>query len=182
MDSSTQVFPVLHYLPVCSHSYLLSWWRHSTISSSLAFFSFCPQSFPASGSFPMSQLLTSGSQSIGALAPVLTMKIQDLFPSGLTDLNSLQSKGLSRVFSSTRIQKYQFFSAQPSLWPHSYICTSWNFTRFAILTIFVPLYSISILKFLDSWDPINWFTPLMLSFTGYILIKTDDCTIQDNKC
>jgi len=84
-----------------------------------------PSIFPSTRvSFPMSRLFASGGQSIGASAPVLTMKIQDLFPLGLTDLNSLQSKGLSRVFSSTRIQKYQFFSAQPSLWPNSYIHTS----------------------------------------------------------
>ena len=140
-----------------------------------------PSIFPSTRvSFPMSRLFASGGQSIGASAPVLTMKIQDLFPLGLTDLNSLQSKGLSRVFSSTRIQKYQFFSAQPSLWPNSYIHTSWDFTRSAIVTAFVPFYSIWILKFLYSWDLINWLTPLMLSFNGYILFKTDDCTIKDN--
>ena len=80
----------------------------------LCFFSY-PQSFPASGSFPMSQLLASGSQSIGASASVLPMNIQGWFPLEWTGLISLQSKGLSRVFSSTIIWKHQFFSAQPFL-------------------------------------------------------------------
>ena len=79
--------------------------------------SFCPQSFPASWSFQMSQLFTSGGQSIGASASasVLLMNIHDLFPLGWTGLISLQSKGLSRVFSNTTVQKHQFFSAQLSL-------------------------------------------------------------------
>ena len=79
------------------------------------------QSFPASGSFPVSSFFTSGSQSIGASASVLPMNSQDWFPLGLTSLISLQSKGFSRVFSSTTIQKHQFFSAQPSLWSNSHI-------------------------------------------------------------
>ena len=69
----------------------------------------------------MSQLLASGGQSIGALAPVLPMNIQDRFPLGLTGLISLVSKGLSRVFSNTTVQNHQFFDAQPSLWSHSQI-------------------------------------------------------------
>ena len=76
--------------------------------------SFCLQSFPASGSFPMSWLLASGSQSIGASASVFPVNIQGWFPLGLTDLIFLQSKGLSRVFSNTKIQNHQFFSTQPS--------------------------------------------------------------------
>ena len=89
----------------------------STISSFAALFSFRLQSFPASGSFPVSQLFTSGGQSIGASASasVHPMNIQDWYPIGLTGLISLQSKGLTRVFSSTTIQKCQFFDAQPSL-------------------------------------------------------------------
>ena len=85
----------------------------------------CLQSFPASGSFPMSQLFASGSQSIGASASasVLSMNIQDWLPLGLTCLISLQSKGLSRVFSSTTVWKHQFFGALPSLWPSSHIRT-----------------------------------------------------------
>ena len=98
----------------------MSQWCHPTISSSVLPFSSCLQSFPASGSFPISRLFASGSQSIGALASasVLPMNIQDWFPLGLIGLISLQSKGLSRVFSST-IQKPQFFSAQPLLWANS---------------------------------------------------------------
>ena len=84
----------------------LSWWCHPTISSSVVPFSSCPQSFPASGSFQMSQLFTWGGQSIGvsASASVLPMNIQDWFPLGWTNWISLQSKGLSRVFSNTTVQ------------------------------------------------------------------------------
>ena len=109
---------------VCSNSCPLSQWCHPTISSSVIPFSSCPQSLPASESFPMSQFFASGGQSIraSASASVLLMNIQGWFPLGLTGLISLQSKGLSRVFSSTIIQKHQFFSAQPSLWSNSHIC------------------------------------------------------------
>ena len=91
--------------------YPSSWWCHPTISSSVIPFSSCPHSFPASGSFQMSQLFASGGQSIGvsASASVLQMNIQDLFPLGWTGWSSLQSKGLSRVFSNTTVQKHQFF-------------------------------------------------------------------------
>ena len=101
---------------VCSNLYPSSWWCHPTISSSVIPFSSCPQSFPASRSFQMSQFFTSGGQSIGvsASASVLLMNIQDWFPLGWTGL-ILQSKGLSRVFSNTTVQKHQFFSAQLSL-------------------------------------------------------------------
>ena len=90
---------------VCSDSCPLSWWGCLTTSSSAAPFSFCLQSFPASGSFPMSRLFASGGQSIRASAstPVLSMNIQGWFPIGLTGLISLLSNGLSRVFSSTTI-------------------------------------------------------------------------------
>ena len=101
---------------VCSNSCLLSQWCHPTISSSVAPFSSYPQSFPAPGSFQMSQLFTSGGQSIGvsASASVLPMNIKDWFPLGLTDMISLQAKGLSRVFPRTTIQKHQFSGAQGS--------------------------------------------------------------------
>ena len=91
----------------------LSQWCHPAILSSVIPFS-CPQSFPASGSFPMSQLFTSGGQSIGvsASASVLPMNIQDWFPLEWTGLISLQSKGLWRVFSNTTAQKCQFFGTQ----------------------------------------------------------------------
>ena len=95
-----------------SNSCPLSQWCHSTISSSATLFSICLQSFPPSGSFLMSQLFASGSQSIGASASalVLTVNIQDWFPLGLTGLISLQSKGLSRVFPNTTVLKHKFFS------------------------------------------------------------------------
>ena len=95
----------------------LSRWCHPTISSSVIPFSFCPQFFPASGSFQMSQLLASGGQNIvvSASTSVLPMNTQDWSPLGWTGWISSQSKGLSRVFSSTTIQKHQFFSIQLSL-------------------------------------------------------------------
>ena len=99
-----------------SNSCPLSWWRHPT-SHPVVPFSSRLQSFPASGSFPMSQSFTLGGQSIGvsASASVLPMNIQDWFPLGWTGLISLQSKGLSRVFFNTTVQKNQFFRAQFSL-------------------------------------------------------------------
>ena len=121
---------------VCSNSCPLSQWCHSTILSSVIPFSSCLQSFPASGSFPVSQLFTSGGQSIGvsASAPVLTMNIQGWIPLGLTGLISLLSKRLSRVFSSTTVHKCQFFRTQHSLWPNSHIYT-WLLGKTVALTI-----------------------------------------------
>ena len=103
----------------CSNLCPLSQWCHPTISSSVVPFTSCLQSFPASGSFPMSQFFPSGGQSIGvsASASVLPMNIQDIFPLGWTGWISLLSKGLSRVFSNTVVQKHQFFGAQLSLCP-----------------------------------------------------------------
>ena len=100
----------------------LSQWCHPTISSSVVPFSSHLQSFPASGSF-LSWHFASGGQNIEASASVLPMSIQCWLPLGLTGLISLQSKGLSRVFFNTKVQKHQFFSAQPSLWSISYIHT-----------------------------------------------------------
>ena len=99
-----------------SNSCPSSQWYHLTISSSVVPFFSRLQSFPASGSFQMSQFFVSGGQCIGvsALASVFPMNIQNWFPFGLTGLNTLQSKGLSRVFSNTTIQKHQFFGVQPS--------------------------------------------------------------------
>ena len=99
---------------VCSNSCPSSRWCHQIISSSVTPFSSCPQSFPG-----------SGDQSIGASAsaPVLPMNIQGWFPLGLTSVISLQSKGLSRVFSSTTVRKHKFLGSQPSLWSDSHICT-----------------------------------------------------------
>ena len=99
-----------------SNSFPLSQWCHPTISSSVISFSSCPKSFPASWSFIMSRLFTSGGQIIGtsASSSVLPMNIQDWFPLEWTGWISLQSKGLSRVFSNTAVQKHQFFSTQLS--------------------------------------------------------------------
>ena len=111
---------------VHSKSCPLSQWCHPTISSSVVRFS-CPQSLPASGSFPVSQLLAWGGQSIGvsASASVLPMNTQDWSPLGWTDWISLQSKGLSRVFSNTTVQKHQFFSTQLSSQSNSHIKHNW---------------------------------------------------------
>ena len=124
MSDSLWLHGLWHARPPCpsptprvySNSCPLSQWCHPTISSSVVPFS-CPQSFPASGSFQMSQFFTSGGQSIGvsASASVLPMNIQDWFPLGWTGWISLLSKALSRVFSNTTVQKHQFFSAQLSL-------------------------------------------------------------------
>ena len=104
-------------LRACSNSCPSSWWCHQTISSSVFPFFTCLQSFPGSRSFPVSQFFTSGGQTIGvsASASVLPMNIQDWLRLGWTGWISLQSKGLSRVFSNTTVQKHQFFSAQLSL-------------------------------------------------------------------
>ena len=104
-------------LRVYSNSCPLSQWCHPTVSSSVVPFSSRLQSFPASGSFQMSQFFTSGGQSNWSFSfiSILPMNIQDWFPLGWTGWISLQSKGLSRVFSNTTVQKHQFFSSQLSL-------------------------------------------------------------------
>ena len=115
----------LNWTELMVDSCWLSGWCHPTISSSVVPFSSRLQSFPASGSFPMSQFFASGGQSIGASASasVLPMNIQDWFPLGLTGWISLQSKGLSSVFSNTTVQKHQFFGVQPSSQSNSHIHT-----------------------------------------------------------
>ena len=125
MSNSLWPHELQHARPSCpsptprvySNSCPFSRWYHPTISSSVVPFSSCPQSYPASGSFPMSQVFTEGGQSIGVSAStsVLPMNIQDWFPLRWTGWISLQSKGLSRVFSNTTVQKHQFFVAQLSL-------------------------------------------------------------------
>ena len=138
-SSVTQLCPTLrshkpqHIRPPCSsptpriypNSRPLSQWCHPTISSSVVPFSSCPQSFPASGSFQMSQHVASGGQSIGvsASASVLPMNTQDWSPLRWTGWISLQSKGLSRVFANTTVQKHQFFGTQLSLESNSNIHT-----------------------------------------------------------
>ena len=126
MNSSTPGFPVLHCLVEFAQSHV-HWVSDAIQPSHPLLFPFlsCLQSFPASGSFPMSRLFTSGGQSIGvsASASVLPMNTQDWSPLGWSGWISLQSKGLSRVFSNTTVQKHQFFSAQLSLWSNSHIHT-----------------------------------------------------------
>ena len=122
VDLSMPGLPVHRQLPKPAQTNV-HWISDDTISSSVIPFSSCAQSFPASGSFPMSQFFASGGQSfaVSASASVFPMNIQDWFPLGWTGWISLQSKGLSRVFSNTTIQKHQFFGAQLSLWLNSHI-------------------------------------------------------------
>ena len=105
----------------CSNSFPSSQWCHPTMSFSVIPFSSCFQSFPASGSFPMSQFFTSGGQSIRASASTLPVNIQDWFPLGWTGWISLQSKALSGLFSNTTVQNHHFFSTHLSLWSNSHI-------------------------------------------------------------
>ena len=121
MYCSMPGFPVHNHLLGLAQTHVH--WVSDAISSSVVPYSSCLQSFPVLRSFPVSRLFTSGGQNIGASASVSIppMNIQDWFPLGLTGLISLQSKGLSRVFST--VQKHQFFSTQPSLWASSHIHT-----------------------------------------------------------
>ena len=126
MDCSTPGFPVLHHLPELAQIYV-HWVDdiNPIISFSVIAFSSCLQSFPASGSFPMSQFFASGGQSIEASATafILAMNIQGWFHLGLTGLISSQSRGLSRVFSKTTVKNHQLFGAQPFLRSNSHIHT-----------------------------------------------------------
>ena len=108
---------------VCSYSCPLSWWCHPTVSFSVSPFSSCPQSFPASGSFPVSLHIRWPKYGASVSASVLPVNIQGWFSLGLTDLISLQSKELSRVFFNTTIQKQEFFCPRPSLRSNSHIHT-----------------------------------------------------------
>ena len=133
VSKSLQPHELQHTRPPCpsptpgihSDSCPSSQWCHPAISSSVVPFSSCPQSLPASESFPMSQLFELGGQSTGvsALASVLRKKSQGWSPSEWTGWISLQSKGLSRVFSNSTVQKHQFFSTQPSSQSNSHIHT-----------------------------------------------------------
>ena len=127
----------------------LSLWCHLAISSSVVPFSSCPQSLPASGSFPMSQLFTSGGQSVGvsASASVLPMNIQDWSPLGWTGWISLQSKWLSRVFSNTTFQKHQFFDAQlflPKAWKSRSNLNNWSTGFFKVVKPFCMILKLCI--------------------------------------
>ena len=137
--------PCLSLSPgICSNSCSLSWRCHPTILSSVAPFFSYPQSFPASGSFPVGRLVASGGQNIEASASVsvLLMNIQDWFPLGLTGLISLMSKGLLRVFSNTTIWKHQFFSTQPFYSP--------------TLTSVHDYWKIHSCDYMDLWGQSDW--------------------------
>ena len=133
LSNSLRPHELQHARPPCpsptpgvhSSSCSSSQWCHPAISSSVVPFSFCPQSFPASGFFQMSQLFTSGGQSIGVSAStsVFPMNTQNWSHLGWTGRISLHSKGLSKVFSNTTVQKHQFFGAQPSSQSNSHIHT-----------------------------------------------------------
>ena len=133
MSGSLRLYGLQHARPPCSsqtpgvypNSCPLSQWCHPTTSSSIVPFSSCPQSFAASGSFPMSQHFASGGWSIGVSAStsVLPMNTQDWSPLGWTGWISLQPKGLSRVFSNITVQKHQFVGTQLSSSSNSYIHT-----------------------------------------------------------
>ena len=153
MDSGTSPSP-----GVCPSSCSLNWWCHPTISSSVVPFCSCLQSFPASGSFPMSWLFASDCQSIGASASasVLPMSIQNWFPLGLTSLVFLQSKGLLRVFSNTTVWHSALFVVQLS---HPYMTTGKTIalTRQTFVVICV-----------DSYENISVFC--LKDFLGYLFI------------
>ena len=145
---------------VCSNLCPSSWWCHPTISSSVVPFSSRPQSFPASGSFPTSQFFASCGQSVGASASalVLSMNVQDWFILGWTGLISLQSKGLSRVFSKTTVQKHQSFSTQPSLWSDCHIHTGLlektiAFTGWTFVVKVMPLLFTTLSSFVIAFLP-----------------------------
>ena len=155
MDCSMPGFPVLHYLLdfAQTHVHWVGWW-HPTLSSSVVHFSSCLQSFPASGSSPVSRLFTSGGQSIeaSASASVLLMNIQGWFPLGFTGLISLQSKGLSRVFSSTKFLRWLVSNS-------NYLC---QLDKPPDSGAFFPCLLISHLFFLDQQPPV--FLTLVIGF------------------
>ena len=173
---------------VCSNWCLLSQWCHPIIFSSVVPFSSCPQSFPASGPFPVSQLFTSGGQNIGASVSVLPMNIQDWFSLGLTALISLLSKGLSRVFSNTTVRRHQFFSTQLFFivqFSHPHMTTGktmtlaiWIFVGkmrsllfnmlFMFATAFLPRSKCLLISWLQSPSAVTLEPPKIKSLTVYI--------------
>ena len=151
MDCSTPGFPVHHQLPELTKLMYIGSVMLSTVSCSIILFS-CPESFPASGCFTVSQLFASGGQNIGAsaLASVIPMNIQRWFLLGLTGLISFLSKGVSRV-PSTTVWKNQFFSAQPSLWSNSHISHKVMSLLFNTLSRFVIAFLLRSMCPLISW-------------------------------
>ena len=176
VSESLQPHELQHSRPPCPsptpgvypNSCPLSWWCHPTISSSVVPFSSCPQSFPASESFPLSQLFTCGGQSIGvsASASVLPINTQDWFSLGWTGWISLQSKGLSRVFSNTTVQKHQLlrrsaFStvqlAHPYMTTGKIIAlTKWSFVGKVMSLLFNMLFMLVITFLLSKCLLISW--------------------------
>ena len=150
MDCSMPDSPVLYNLLEFAQTHVHWVWCHPIISSSVAPFSSCPQSFPAIGSFPLSWLFGSGSQSIGASASVtvLPMNIQDWFPLGLIGLISLESSSLSRVFSSTTSWKHQFFSAHPSLLSNYHM---WYMTTRKTIALTIQTFVSKVMSLLFNW-------------------------------
>ena len=155
MNCNTPGLPVHHQLPGSTQTHVHRVNVPTAISSSVVPFSSCPQSFPASGPFQVSQLFASGSQSIGvsATASALWMNIQDWFPLGWI---SLQSKGLSRVFSNSTVQKHQLFGTQLSSQSNSHIhtwpqektaLTRWTFVG-KVMSLLFNMLSRSIITFL----------------------------------
>ena len=142
------------FLSLLKYSGPLSQWYHPTISSSVAPFSSCLHSFPAPGSFPMSQFFTSDGQNIWApaSAPVLPRNIQGWFPSGLTGVISMLSKGLSRVFSNTTVRKCQFLGTQPYLWANSHIYMITGKTMALTISTFVSKVMSLLFKTQSSYD------------------------------
>jgi len=158
MDYSIPGLPVPQCLGVFSSSCPRSRWCYPTFSSAATLF-FYLQSFPSSGSFPMSQLFASGGHVIGASASasVLVVSVQDWFPLELTGFISFQSKGLSRVFSNTTAEKHQFFGAQPSLWSNSHIHTrlpekNIALTRWTFVSKVTSLFFNMLSRFVIAWN------------------------------
>ena len=153
---------------VCSNSCTLNWWCPLTLSYSATLFSFCLYSFTTLGSLPMSWFFVSVCQSIAASASasVLSMNIHDWFPLGWTGWISLQSKKLSRVFSSTTVWKHQFFSTQSSLWSNSHICT-WLLENTVFLTrqTFVDKLMALLFNTHLGWSQLSSKERLLYSFT-----------------
>ena len=161
---------------VCPSSCPLHWWCHPATSPSDALFSFFPQNFPASQTFPMSWLFTSDDQNTGASASVLPKNIQGWFPLRLTDLISLLSKGLLGVFCSTTVWRHQHFGALPSSWSSSHnstrplgtiALTIWTFVDRVMSLLFITL-SLFIIAFLPRSTHIYIILPHI--FVYYLLL------------
>ena len=186
MNRSTPGLPVHHQLPEFTQTHV-HWVGDAIhlISSSVVHFS-CLQSFRESGSFPMSQFFASGGQSIGvsASASVLPMNIQDWFPLGLTGLISMQSKGLSRVFFNTTVQKHQFFGAQLSLWSNSHIYTGKTLalTRLTFVGKIMSLLFNTLSRLVIAFSPRSSFFSKSFNFMATVTICSDFGAQENKAC